>query len=192
MKCATKFRPILVLIGAMTMLASSPVSIGQQLGWIAYSAKFVCGTRPTDVLAVTGEYRSVINIHNPHYLPDQGVTFFKKAVRALPQRAPFGEISPRKQELLPPDHAIGVDCGDILNLYPTPPTFPFIEGYVVIEIPPQVQGPSGQLVAPELDVSGVYTVRPRDGHEGTAPDAKSLHIERYDPVLMYGEPPIPQ
>jgi hypothetical protein len=190
----TTVKFLLIATAVVGILAASvPVTMAQeQSGWIVYSAKFMCGTRPTDVLAVTGKYETVINIHNPHYLPNNGVVFYKKAVRARTQRAEeFGEISDRKREVLPPDHARGVDCRDIFNLlYGGPPPFSFIEGFLVIEVPPQPLSPGGpEQIAPELDVVGAYTVRPRTGTAGGAPDATSLDIEIYDPRLIFGKPP---
>ena len=50
----------------------------------SYAAKFVCKERNNDKQVVQGEYRTVVNIHNPHILP---VRFRKKAVIALPERS---------------------------------------------------------------------------------------------------------
>ncbi len=188
--CKLKVLPLGLALATLIAFGSflSTQAIAQESGWISYAAKFTCGNRDNDVFVVNGFYTTVINIHNPHYMPDEGVTFLKKAVRARTQRAgELGKISPKKRELLPPDAALGVDCQDIRNLLgPPESTLPFIEGFLVIEVPPQVSNPQGILVAPPLDVVGVYTVRERSG--ASTQDGNSIDVEKYEPTHIFGEP----
>jgi hypothetical protein len=127
----------------------------------AYSAKFVCGPRTSDLQVVRGQYATVVNIHNPHF---QEVNFRKKAVIALSQREPRGPISNFVGETLKADEALGVDCRDIRALF-APTILPaLIEGFVVLYSPVQ------------LDVVAVYTARHR---AGVAPD-DSNEVETMD------------
>src|SRR5262245_7180962 len=107
-----------------------------QTPFASYAAKFVCGPLGTDADVVKGRYATTINVHNPQVGLD--VQFCKKAVIALPERsANFGPISQVVLDTLPPDRAMGVDCTDIIGLFPVG-FLPFhIEGFVVIEVPSQ-------------------------------------------------------
>jgi hypothetical protein len=135
---------------------------------LSYGAKFVCGTNAPGNF-VYGIYATTVNIHNPHFVP---VVFKKKAVIALSQRSEPGEISPLVEEALGPDAALGVDCTDIRNLFPTKPKG-FIEGFLVIQVYPASD--QGDLF--ELDVVAAYTARHRTG---TDSDTKKYDIESMD------------
>ncbi len=150
--------------------AGSAQEASAQTALLAYSAKFVCGTRGAEVGVVRGVYETSVNIHNPHFTQ---AAFKKKAVIALPQRSPPGRISAFKNELLLADQARGVDCVDIRNLF-APPAGGFIEGFLVIYVDPKLP----------LDVVGVYTARERLGSnpDFAQYDAKSIAVERVTPI----------
>ena len=161
---------VLALVGATGLWTAPEVQAQQVL--FAYSAKFVCGTRTVDAAGgsdvVRGRYATTINIHNPRF---QGVSFRKKAVLALPQRADPGRISEFVGEQLQPDGALGVDCPDIRALFGGALPL-FIEGFVVIYSPV------------ELDVVGVYTARhrPLPGTPDTSQyDVESIDVETNEP-----------
>jgi len=153
----------------MIWAGSAPATFAQT-ALLSYSAKYVCGTRTLEQAVVRGVYETSINIHNPHFVQ---VSFQKKAVIALPQRLPFGRISPFKNERFLADQARGVDCVDIRNLF-VPPATGFIEGFLVIYVDPRLP----------LDVVGVYTARERIGSSADFPqyDAKSIAVERVTPI----------
>lgn len=185
--------PIAIIVMAILIFSSASFA-GD---WISYAVKFTCGKRDKDILVVRGLYETSINIHNPHYMPSNGVIFYKKAVQARAQRSPLGRISKKVSEQLPPDRALCVDCRDIRNLFALDPAaveanLDYFEGFLVIEIPPQLETPEGVPVAPELDVVGVYTARNLFG-ELAAGDSSNVDIESYYPKHIFGEPiPIDQ
>jgi hypothetical protein len=126
---------------AVAQSADAPVTLPAR--W-SYAAKFACGfeqsptplTPPNELPVVSGNYATVINIHNPF----QGtVTLQKKVVVAFPERFPQSvPTNPTRRfpDQLASDHAMNVDCAEIVNLLTingTPPAAPFIEGYVVID-----------------------------------------------------------
>lgn len=148
-----------------------------------YSAKTICGL-PGGIRngspelngvfeppVVPGLYLSAINVHNPD--PTNAVTFTKRVVVALPERAlegdVLGEVSKTVEETLPAGRAFEVDCGDVFRLLeidggcngdcpepeqelvPIPIPRGFIKGFVVIET-------RGRPNAPPLQIVGVYTV----------------------------------
>lgn len=168
------FTLVLILVGTSGLWTATEVQAQQT--FLAYSAKFVCGTRPLDLVGgsdvVRGRYSTTINIHNPRFTP---VSFRKKAVIALPQRADPGRISEFVGERLQPDGALGVDCPDIRALFGAGAGLPaFIEGFLVIYI----QAPI------ELDVVAVYTARhrPLPGTPDTSQyDVESIDVETVNP-----------
>jgi hypothetical protein len=128
-----------------------------------------------------GFYQTTINVHYdalpPQIDPDNQpvITFFKKAVldyAAGPSNAPVAETqfeapnpySTPVQAALPPDDGMLIDCQDIrqvlLKQLPAGTTAPsapsFIEGDVVIMVPPQTSGPNNTPLAP-LTISAVHT-----------------------------------
>ena len=105
---------ILVAATALTVMAfsTSPAEAGAP-AWDSYAVKFVCGGFTSEQVVVEANYRTVVNIHNPHYLTDQirgggfpiPVQFFKKAVLAQPQGEPRVRPSCLQEELLFADEA---------------------------------------------------------------------------------------
>jgi hypothetical protein len=127
-----------------------------------------------------GNYATVINIHNPNA---NTVAILKKVALAAPERFPTTQLIPptlRFKDSLPSDHAMSVDCTEIVNLLTqngTPPAAPFIEGFLVID----AIGPAGTPtnVQPELDVVTVSTTATDatsavNSHEVTAVQGKQL------------------
>lgn len=128
---------------------------------VEYSAKFVCGTPTSTQIAneqiAAGIYATSINIHNPAsnlFTSETSVSFEKKAVLALPEGTTPVPPSAFVQESLENDFAEEVDCKIIRTLLGTsaPPAPAYIEGWVVILVPPTAAG-----ITNVLDVWGVYT-----------------------------------
>jgi hypothetical protein len=122
-----------------------------------YSAKFLCGVPTASNLAngiiEKAQYSTSINIHNPNlFSTDAPLPFLKKAVLALTEGATLVAPSAFRQDTLPNDYAETVSCQVIRNLLgkAAPPAPAFIEGFVVIIVPP-ASSPN------ELDVTAVYT-----------------------------------
>lgn len=161
-----------VFIALISVMSWSTFAAGQTL---SYAAKFICGIRDKESggALIRGLYGTVINIHNPHAV---AVRFRKKAVLARPQRVSRGRISPLVKESLLPDQALGMDCRDIGTLLDVSGVF--IEGFVVLYVDLQETTPQ-RFVAPELDVVGVYTARPR----GTA-DIATIDVEPVKPITI--------
>lgn len=133
---------------------------------VSYAAKFVCGfsqatttAPPSEPAVKRGNYATVINIHNP-WATD--VSIMKKVALAAPERYPNTVLVPptkRFQDRLISDHAMAVDCQEIVNLLTingTPPAGTFIEGYVVIDS----FFPTGATGSADLDVVTVTSTAP--------------------------------
>ncbi len=200
-----KTRKLLTLAGIGAMLLSlSPITAiagtvasGQ---WISYAAKFVCGPQGgvPEQPVVNGVYRTVINIHNPHYLQAATgalvpVVFLKKIVVALEQGQPPLRPSCKIQEFLDADFALAVSCANIrqqlqISGLPLPPNPR--EGFVVIEVPPQFSIAGGPEIAPELDVTAVYTARHRIGivTDVADYDIQAMDVEEIQFKPIFGEP----
>jgi hypothetical protein len=157
-----------LLLAAITVsgaVAQQPTPIQLPARW-SYAAKFVCGFSPTTTGSSVpkeppvkrGNYATVVNIHNPNA---GDVTILKKVVLAAPETYPNTVLTPptkRYKDRLPSDHAMSVNCTEIVNLLVlngTPPAGPFIEGFLVID----ALGPATSPVVtlPELDVVTVTT-----------------------------------
>lgn len=176
---------------AASFLAAAPATA--QESWESYAAKFVCNAEHYDDTIIRGKYRTIVNIHNPNYLQDvQGLpiplTFYKKVVLAIPQGEQALPPSCHQQEVLEADWALGVDCDNIKTLLGLSglPTTGDLEGFVVIQVPPQ--GATQEV--PPLDVTVVYTARPRSG---TNPDIKlydvrTMDVESVAATLVIGDP----
>lgn len=121
-----------------------------------YVAKFVCvgEVGPAGFAVQAGNYRTVVNIHNPNSIP---VEFSKKAVIANRELQPRGRISEFFREQLLPDEALSVDCDDLTTNF-FPGADPVGDGFVVI-LSPYV-----------LDVVAVYTARKENTVFDTVPD----------------------
>jgi hypothetical protein len=121
-------------------------------GLCIYSVKFVCGQQAPDPLSFEppvkpGNYATAVNVHNYHN--SQQVPIRKKAVIALPEDQPPGQISQFVGLVLKPDQALEIDCQDISHLLTAAGTkLPqFIKGFV-------------EVISPlPLSVTGVYTAQ---------------------------------
>ena len=193
-------RPVIfTIVGVIIALGVTTTPVYAQQ-WLSYAAKFVCGVQtgvPTEQPVVNGKYRTVVNIHNPHYLMDvtgapAPAVFFKKVVLALPQ----GQIPVRPScvqfESLNADHALAVDCSNIRQLFTLSGIavpIPF-DGFVVLEVPPQTINEE----APDLDVTAVYTARHRPGLSADVADydVQTIEVEQVTPRRIIGQPELNQ
>ena len=133
-----------------------------------YSAKFMCGTPSTAAggpiateAVAPGTYFTSINIHNPAsslFTSATSVSFMKKAVISMPEGTTQIPPSQLVQDSLQNDFSEYVDCAIIRTLLGSaaPPAPAFIEGWVIILVPPTVLA-SGKSVTNVLDVWGVYS-----------------------------------
>jgi hypothetical protein len=143
------------LISAVTMLAAITASAQSSTTYTEYAVKFLCGV-PTAAQTAAGiieqaEYSTSINIHNPNlFTSNPPVSFLKKAVIANTEGSNLSVPSSFKQDSLPNDYAEKVTCLVIRSLLKAPPAPAFLEGFVVIVVPPA--GSPNQL-----DVTAVYT-----------------------------------
>ena len=164
-----KWIPTLLVLLA---LAWSGKSASAQT-FVEYTAKFTCGVATTTTPMVQpGTYSTTINIHNPHddmFSSQKSTTFLKKAVQSLPEGVTPLPPSGFMTDTLVNDFAEEVDCTIIKKLLGITSTS-FIEGYVVIIVPP-TSNPAGGFFTNELDVTGIYTdskgalqVRPANEH----------------------------
>jgi len=190
----SKFSSYLILTTVAVVILWATPATAQD--WISYAAKFVCNASTDDANPVmTGKYRTVVNIHNPHnWAPVQkadGVPaiFYKKVVLSQPQGVDPLPPSCHETEALPSDGALAVTCENIKTLLGLSglPTSGLLEGYVVLEVPPQW---FDNTITPTLDVDVVYTARPRTG---TDPDTKiydvrTMDVERVEPTTVIGTP----
>ncbi len=167
-----KLTPILLIFGLASAAAaqsdpSASLAPPAPAFRFQYAAKFVCGTSAvqgnTSTLIAPGRYFSQTNVHNPSRY--QTVNFRKKFAIAEPfERA--GRVSAFFNASLKADEALQVDCGDIFS-HLALPTSSFVEGFVVIESPLQ------------LDVDTVYTAGP-----ATNFGVSSIHTERVGPRTL--------
>ena len=191
-----RFSSFFVLLTIAALVMSATPALAQD-AWISYSVKFVCNNETSDSasLAVTGKYRTAINIHNPHYLIDQTgqlvpAVFYKKAVLAYPQGMDILPPSCKETERLGPDQALAVTCANIKQLLISSglPTTGHLEGFLVIEVPPQagIEVP----IVPRLDVVAVYTAKPRLGIDPDVAryDVHTIEVERVPPMEIVGRP----
>lgn len=143
-------------------IADTPITLPARF---SYAAKFVCGVEPPSTLSPPseppvkmGNYSTVINLHNPWA---STVQILKKVALAAPETYPNTRLidpTRRFQDLLTSDHAMSIDCTEIVHLLSvngTPPTTTFIEGWVVVDsFFPATSGPP---TAAALDVFEVTT-----------------------------------
>jgi hypothetical protein len=126
-----------------------------------YAAKFLCGPSSESFQEgmVTGYAATAINILNPSL--SQPVRFAKRVSRALPYQA-SGAISDMQEGSIDPLAAMEVECNEIRQMLPSQMTEEFRTGYLLIH--------SEDL----LEVTAVYSARPRDGEIST------LHVQRIE------------
>lgn len=188
------------LHGLVLAAAGFALCGGAQAGstsWDSYAVKFVCGgvASAAGENTVEGKYRTVVNIHNPHYLATPGplpvpLILLKKIVLAEPQGQPQLPPSCFLQENLNADEALSVTCTNIraqlaLSGLPSPP---LIDGYVVLLVPPD-QNPPGDPNPPEIDVTAVYTGRSRIGGADILRNGVgTLDVETVRPTSLRGDP----
>ena len=180
-------RLMLVVVTTAVLLAGAAVPAAAQQ-WASHAAKFVCGAAnvPPPPQLAKGFFKTVVNIHNPHYLVQPGgppvpLVFFKKVVLSRPQGLDPLLPSCKIMEELPADHSLYMGCREIKALLALSglPTMTPIEGFVVLEVPPQ---PFQDDPAPELDVVAVYAGAPSGGTLTT------MDVERVPAVPIIGVP----
>jgi len=144
-------------IAAVALLAVITASAQSTSTYTEYAAKFVCGVPTAANLAAgvveNAHYATSINIHNPNlFTTDAPISFLKKAVIAHTQGITLVPPSAYIQDSLPDDYAETVGCTNIRSLLgkAAPASPAFIEGFVVIVVPP-ASSPN------QLDVTAVYT-----------------------------------
>ena len=146
---------LLILLALVWVGKSAPAQT-----YVEYTAKFACGiaTATSTPMVQPGTYSTTINIHNPHddiFSAQKSTTFMKKAVQSLPEGVTPLPPSALMTDSLTNDFAEEVDCTIIKRLLSITSTS-FIEGYVVIIVPPTTT-PTGAFFTNELDVTGIYT-----------------------------------
>ncbi len=139
----------------IAMLAITPLSAQSTSTYTEYAAKFLCGVPSAANLSKgeveNAEYSTSINVHNPNiFTTDQPLSFLKKAVVTHPEGSELTAPSAFKQDSLQNDYAENVSCSVIRGLLGASPAPAFIEGFVVIIVPP-ASSPN------QLDVTAVYT-----------------------------------
>ena len=156
------FSVLALIFGAMSASAQTAGQVSE------YSAKFMCGTPSTAAggpiateAVAPGTYFTSINIHNPAsslFTSETSVSFIKKAVISMPEGTTQVPPSQLVQDSLQNDFSEYVDCAIIRTLLgaAAPPAPAFIEGWVIILVPPTtVVG--GKSITNVLDVWGVYS-----------------------------------
>lgn len=152
-----------------------------------YAVKFVCGQADGRV-AVKGNYRTAINLHNPSY---RDIKFVFKVAVALPSLKE-GKITEFTSASLGPDGAAEIDCPDIWRRLDRNDGR-WVKGFVVIETDNELDvvgvytatGPDGRTIALDLE-----RVEPRTNLEDTkadllpAPDANGGYCRRRDNALI--------
>ena len=134
-----------------------------------YVAKFVCGPNSQSIQRVLpGWYATAINIHNPD---KKNVTFRKKIAFTFPpaEQRP-GRVSEFLVDMLKPDEALEVDCGEIPNeFFPNnPPPTPYVKGFLVVQSPRS------------LDVTAVYTAGTLGDPAVGLPMVRSIDVEQIE------------
>lgn len=146
---------------------AGPTPIGPKF---SYAVKFLCGPSSESFQEgmVTGFAATAINILNPSL--EGEVRFVKRASRALPYQTP-GPASAAVEGSIGPLEAIEVECNEIRQLLPSSMTEEFRTGFLMI------------LSEARLEVTAVYSARPRDGEVAT------IDIETIVPTEMEDPPP---
>jgi hypothetical protein len=144
-------------IAAVAVLAAITASGQSTSTYTEYAAKFVCGVPTATNLAAgvveNAQYSTSINIHNPNlFTTDAPISFLEKAVIAHTHGVTLIAPSAFLQDSLPNDYAETLGCNNIRILLGkgAPASPAFIEGFVVLVVPP-ASNPN------QLDVTAVYT-----------------------------------
>ena len=150
-------------LAAAAMLAAITASAQSTPTYSQYAAKFLCGvpaaTQVSQGQVENAEYSTSINIHNPNMFSTEApISFVKKAVITHPEGSTLTPPSSFRQDSLPNDYAESVTCSVIRGLLgaAAPAAPAFIEGFVVIIVPPVVNS-AGAIIPNELDVTAVYS-----------------------------------
>ena len=152
-----------MLIAVVGMFIPSSLFAQSTSTYSEYAAKFLCGmNQSTD-----------ISVHNPNlFTTDNPLSFLKKAVLSLSEGTTPVPPSAFKQDTLANDYAEKITCGTIRSLLGSaaPPAPAFIEGYVVIIVPP-ASNPN------EFRCYGCLYRRQQTGHGGS--DCSGLGPQNY-------------
>ena len=174
-----------VLFAGAALLASTQLSAQSTTTYTEYAAKFICGTPNATQLANdflgNAEYTTSINIHNPNlFTSDAPISFLKKAVLASREGSTPIPPSAFNQDKLTNDYAEYVNCSVIRGLLgaAAPPAPAFIEGFVVIVVPP-ASSPN------QLDVVGVYTA---SNNKAAGLQPTSLEVVPIEPRVITPPP----
>jgi hypothetical protein len=134
----------------------------------AYAVKFLCGpsSEAFQEGMVAGFAATAVNILNPSLSGE--VRFAKRASRALPYQT-SGPISDVAEDVIGPLEAIEIECNEIRQMLPSQMTEEFRTGYLVIH------------AEAELEVTAVYSARPRDGEIST------LDVQRIEAIEVAGD-----
>jgi hypothetical protein len=127
-------------VTAVAMLVAAPLFAQSTTTYTEYAASFTCGViNPGSTSIAPADYYTTINVHNPNlFTSDSPISFLKKAVLAHSEGITPTAPSAFKQDSLSNDYAEVITCNTIRNLLGSAaPSAPgFIEGYVVIVVPP--------------------------------------------------------
>ena len=145
---------IMVFLAMLAVTVSNPAHAQLKTSF-QYAVKTLCSFRGDLGAAVApGQYRTLINIHNP---TEKKIEVARKfALAGSPGDPPGGiSITPYKAFVLGPDQAVAINCFDIANFF-CPINgicvdFIAIDGFLVLNS------------ASELDVVAAYTGNPKAG-----------------------------
>ncbi len=153
-----------------------------------YAVKVTCSLLGpvNDGELANGVYRTVINVHNPN---ENRVAVAAKVVLPQPVGASPSDlnVTPFKQNIVGPNAGIQFTCGTVagffcpidLNGAPVCIDFAYIDGFVVLYSPA------------ELDVTAVYTARPREG-EVTTMDVEQSQARKISKTIEVEEQQLTQ
>ena len=135
---------------------------------VVYAVKFLCGpsSEAFQEGMVAGFAATAVNILNPSL--SREARFAKRVSRALPYQA-SGPISDVAEGVIGPLEAIEIECNEIRQMLPSQMTEEFRTGYLVIR------------ADAELEVTTVYSARPRDGEIST------LDVQRIEGIEVEGD-----
>jgi len=123
---------------------------------IQYAAKILCGRieNKEGLPLVTGEYRSIVNIHNPSRCDN---ATFRWKVAGAGRELTAGPVSPFSTQTLRPDEAMQIDCREAFRRLGG--TLPFLEGWLVVESELELDVVSVLTAGADNMVSSVTTER---------------------------------